>query len=75
MQYDVVKPFNTVNRRLASGASIGDDEHIEPFTFEERVASGFLNVHVDGEEFAQVAPPTNKLKGSAALDTAATDGK
>lgn len=45
--YDVLKPFNTVNRRLVVGASIRDGEPIEPFTFEERAKSGFLKEHVD----------------------------
>jgi hypothetical protein len=46
MDYEVLKPFNTVNRRLAPGAgpggTISDAEDFSPFTIEERVASEFI---------------------------------
>lgn len=42
IKYDVLKPFNTVNRRLKVGGDIAENEHIEPWSFDERVRSGFL---------------------------------
>lgn len=62
MKYDVVKAFNTVNRRLAVSGEISSHEPIEPFTFEERVKSGFLQEHVD-----EVAKPAPQAPTSAAL--------
>lgn len=47
MQFEVLKPFNTVTRRLQTGSMIADNEPIEPFTFEERRASGFLREKVE----------------------------
>lgn len=42
MNYEVMKPFNTVTRRLGVGSEISTEEPIEPFTFEERLKSGFI---------------------------------
>lgn len=71
MQYNVVKPFNTVNRRLALGATIRDDEVIEPWTFDERRDSGFIKSHDDeGQPTAApiVATPAAKKSAVAPSD-------
>lgn len=54
--FDVVKPFNTANRRLVAGASILEDEVIEPFSFDERVTNGFLKEKVEEKPKAPDAP-------------------
>jgi hypothetical protein len=54
--FDVVNPFNTANRRLVAGASIREDEVIEPFSFEERVTNGFLKEKVEEKPKAPDAP-------------------
>lgn len=64
MKYDVMKPFNTVNRRLAIGAEISTDDPIEPFTFEEREKSGFIKE----KPALPLAPPVNKLVLAPAPD-------
>jgi hypothetical protein len=65
MQYDVVKPFNTVNRRLVPGSSISTDEPIEPFTFEERRENGFIKPPEVEQPSIAVVPPANKLRDAA----------
>lgn len=55
MQYEVLKPFNTVTRRLQIGSTIADNEPLEPFLLEERLESGFLREKV--EETPMLPPP------------------
>lgn len=60
--YEVLKPFNTVNRRLAVGATMSDTDDISPFSFDERVASEFLKEKSDEQPVATT--PTSKPRKS-----------
>jgi hypothetical protein len=48
MDYEVLKPFNSVNRRFAPGpgpgGSISFADDISPFTIEDRLTSGFIKL-------------------------------
>lgn len=73
--YDILKPFNTVNRRLKIGGDISSDDTIDPWpSFDERVNSGFLKPRDDLKvEQASItpAPPMNLLGGAATAPTSA----
>lgn len=72
MQHVILKPFNTVNRRLATGATIGDDEVIEPWTFDERRESGFIKPIVEEKQQApapSVATPAGKKSAGATSES------
>lgn len=47
-EYTVLKPFNTVNRRLAPAEGpagiVTEVDNLSPFTLDERLSSGFLRV-------------------------------
>lgn len=65
-EFNVIKEFNTVNRRIKSGAVITDALDISPFTYEEREKRGFLKrKNAPPVPAAAVVPPLNKLGGVA----------
>jgi len=77
--YEVIKPFNTQNRRLKVGAVINETLNISPFTFDDQVKRGFLKP-VDGESTTPVSavlPPVGPLGGRAAaeIEPAGADDK
>ena len=71
MDYEVLKAFNSVNRRFAPGPGLGgtiaDTDDISPFTVEERVTSKFIKPKAQVEEAPQVVP-TTKAKAAADSD-------
>ncbi len=61
-QYRVLKPFNTVNRRLAPsedpenpGSLIDTSEDVSPMTFEALVAKGFIEEKTDALRTVEVS--------------------
>ncbi|WP_454629530.1 hypothetical protein [Bradyrhizobium cenepequi] len=69
MDYDVLKPFNTVNRRFKPAADadaasandgniVRDTDDVTPFTIETLEKRGFIKAAV---KRLPIAPPANKL--------------
>jgi hypothetical protein len=67
-EFEIAKPFNSVNRRFKIGAPINEADDITPFTFDERLSSGYIKPKATpSASAAPVVPPLNKLDGGAAV--------
>lgn len=65
MDYEVAKPFNTVNRRFAPGSgpggTVSNTDDIAPFTIAERLERSFIKAPLStGVEPAALAPRSIK---------------
>ena len=69
MKYDVLKPFNSINRRFkpeVDGANtVSEDDDLSPHTIETLEKGEFIKAQ---EEKPPVAPPANKMVQQAAAD-------
>lgn len=74
MDYEVLKPFTTVNRRLAPGkgpaGTFAEGDDPRPFELEERVKSGFIKpVAEPVSEAAPAADEPAKSPGRVKADS------
>ncbi|TAI67578.1 hypothetical protein [Bradyrhizobium sp. Leo170] len=83
MDYDVLKPFNTVNRRFKpaadadaasanDGSIVLDTDDLTPHTIEGLEKRGFIKVRAAKPP---VAPPANKLDTASLTPAPATSEK
>ena len=69
MDYEVLKPFRSVNRRFAPGPGLGgtvnEADDIEPHTIDSLLAKQFIGPN--NEMVSEpVAPPPNKMSADSA---------